>query len=60
LKNINQIISNASSVIAKYLNIWLYYAMYNRMNRPCNLAFYKLHFLSSALPCLQFSGWSIQ
>jgi hypothetical protein len=24
LENINQIISNASSVIAKYLNIWLY------------------------------------
>jgi hypothetical protein len=24
MENINQIISNASSVIAKYLNIWLY------------------------------------
>jgi hypothetical protein len=24
MKNINQIISNASSVIAKHLNIWLY------------------------------------
>jgi hypothetical protein len=24
MKNINQIISNASSVIAKHLNIWMY------------------------------------
>jgi hypothetical protein len=42
------------------LNIWLYWAMYNQINRPCNLAFYKLHFLFFVLPCLQSSGRFIQ
>jgi hypothetical protein len=46
--------SNASSVMAKYLNIWLHQAICSRINRPCNFASYKLHFPFFVSPCLQF------
>jgi chromosome segregation ATPase len=54
LENINQMTSNASSVIAKYLNIWLCQAICSRtIGRLCNFVFYKLHFPFSVSPCSQ-------
>jgi hypothetical protein len=36
-------ISDASSVISKYLSIWLYQTICSRMiHRPCNFAHHKL------------------
>jgi hypothetical protein len=48
-------ISEASSVIAKYLNIWLCQEICSRMiDRPCNFVYHKLHFPCSVSPRLQF------
>jgi hypothetical protein len=58
LENISKMISDASSVIAKYLNIWLCQATSNRMiDRPCNFVYHELHFPFFVSPCLQF--WTI-
>jgi hypothetical protein len=52
LENISKMISEASSVISKYLNIWLCQTICNRMiYRPCNFVHHKFHFPLSALPC---------
>jgi hypothetical protein len=37
MENIHQTTSNASNVIAKYLNIQLYWAMCNQIDRSCNI-----------------------
>jgi hypothetical protein len=48
-------ISDTSSVNAKYLNIWLSQAICSRMiDRLCNFVYHKLHFPFSVSPCLQF------
>jgi hypothetical protein len=48
-------ISDASSVISKYLNIWLYQAICSRMiDRTCNFVYHKLHFPLSVSLCSQF------
>jgi hypothetical protein len=55
LENISKMILDASSVIAKYLNIWLRQTICNRMiDRPCNFVYHKLHFPFSVSFCLQF------
>jgi hypothetical protein len=47
-------ISDASSAISKYLNIWLYQTICSRMiHRPCNFVHHKLYFPFSIFPCEQ-------
>jgi hypothetical protein len=51
LENISKMISDASSVISKYLGIWLYQTFCNWMvHRPCNFAHQKLYFPIFASP----------
>jgi hypothetical protein len=48
-------ILDASSVISKYLNIWLCQTICSRMiDRSCNIVYHKFHFPFSVSPCLQF------
>jgi hypothetical protein len=55
LENISKIISDASSVIAKYLNIKLYQTICRWMiDRLCNFVYHKLHFPFYFSTCLQF------
>jgi hypothetical protein len=52
LENINQMTSNASNAIAKYLNIWLCQTICSRtIDRLCNFAFNKPQFPFSVSPC---------
>jgi hypothetical protein len=45
-------ISDASSVISKYLNIWLHQTICSRMiYRACNFVYHKFHFPLFVLPC---------
>jgi hypothetical protein len=51
LENISKMISDASSVISKYLGIWLYQTICSRMvYRPCSFAHHKLYFPIFILP----------
>jgi hypothetical protein len=44
-------ILDASSVISKYLNIWLHQTICSRIiYRPCNFVYHKFHFSLSVLP----------
>jgi hypothetical protein len=55
LENISKMISDASSVIAKYLNFWLCQTICSCMiDRPCNFVYHKLHFPFFVSSCLQF------
>jgi hypothetical protein len=55
LENISKIISDASSVIAKYLNIWPGQTIFSWMiDHPCNFVYHELHFPFSFSSCLQF------
>jgi hypothetical protein len=55
LENICKIISDASSLIAKYLNIWLCETICSWMiDRPCNFVYHELHFPLSVSSYLQF------
>jgi predicted nuclease with TOPRIM domain len=52
LENISKMISDASSVISKYLNIRLHHTICNRMiHRPYNFVHHKFHFPLCVLPC---------
>jgi hypothetical protein len=45
-------ISDASSVITKYLNIWLCQTTCSRIiNHLCNSVYHKFHFPFSIFPC---------
>jgi hypothetical protein len=51
LENISKMISDASSVISKYLSIWVYQTFCIRMvHHPCSFAHHKLYFPIFVLP----------
>jgi hypothetical protein len=51
LENISKMISDAFSVISKYLGIWLYQTFCSRMvHHLCNFAHHKLYFPIFVLP----------
>jgi regulator of replication initiation timing len=52
LENINKMISDASNVLSKYLNIRLYQTICSRIfYHPRNFVYHNLYFPLSALPC---------
>jgi ketopantoate reductase len=50
LENISKMISDASSVISKYLSIRLHQTFFRMVHHPCNFARHKLYFPIFVLP----------